>query len=209
MRFKDLPLGRTVQDFELMLNDFIDFDEVRIILEACSRFPYPRVLEIGMNLGKTTANIARFVRPLGGTIVGVDVQFTPNNIHPVQAGETPANILVGSEIPEELLPIVDIQLINPDLRYSLLGDSGVGSRRYDVIFIDGNHSVEGVKTDYEQALTLIRRNGIILFHDVWWDIEPPPVDGPLTLIKEIGGIVINKTHVATDSERLWDGTHQL
>ncbi len=37
---------------------------------------------------------------------------------------------------------------------------------YDFIFIDGDHSYEGVLNDYQAAVRLIARPGIIAFHDI-------------------------------------------
>lgn len=37
---------------------------------------------------------------------------------------------------------------------------------YDLIFIDGDHSYEGVKRDFENYRTLLSDRGVILFHDV-------------------------------------------
>lgn len=42
---------------------------------------------------------------------------------------------------------------------------------YDFIFIDGDHSYEGVKLDYENYKPLLREGGIIAFHDI---VEHPP-----------------------------------
>ncbi len=38
--------------------------------------------------------------------------------------------------------------------------------RYDMIFIDGNHTYEQVLRDYQNALRCLNRDGLILFHDV-------------------------------------------
>ena len=38
--------------------------------------------------------------------------------------------------------------------------------KFDAIFIDGDHSYEGVKRDYEHALPLLEEGGIIIFHDI-------------------------------------------
>ena len=38
--------------------------------------------------------------------------------------------------------------------------------KYDVIFIDADHSYEGVKKDYLNALNFIKPNGYIIFHDI-------------------------------------------
>ena len=38
--------------------------------------------------------------------------------------------------------------------------------KYDLIFIDGDHSYEGVKTDFNLYKDLLSDRGVILFHDV-------------------------------------------
>jgi len=42
----------------------------------------------------------------------------------------------------------------------------LGGRPIDVLFIDGDHSYQGVKSDYELYSPLVRRGGIIALHDV-------------------------------------------
>jgi len=37
---------------------------------------------------------------------------------------------------------------------------------YDLIFIDGDHSYEGVKIDFELYKELLSNRGVILFHDI-------------------------------------------
>jgi predicted O-methyltransferase YrrM len=39
-------------------------------------------------------------------------------------------------------------------------------RRVDYLFIDGDHTYEGVKMDYEMYSRLVRPGGIIAFHDI-------------------------------------------
>jgi len=38
--------------------------------------------------------------------------------------------------------------------------------KVDFLFIDGDHSYEGVKKDFEMYSTLVRKGGIIAFHDI-------------------------------------------
>ena len=42
----------------------------------------------------------------------------------------------------------------------------LGGNLLDVLYIDGDHSYEGVKTDYEMYSSLVRPGGLIVFHDV-------------------------------------------
>ncbi len=52
-----------------------------------------------------------------------------------------------------------------------------------------------MKNDYLAVMKRVADDGIIMFHDVWWDVQPPPVDGPLRLMRELGGVVLNMTHL--------------
>lgn len=39
-------------------------------------------------------------------------------------------------------------------------------RKLDFLFIDGDHTYEGVKMDFERYSPLVRKSGIIAFHDI-------------------------------------------
>jgi hypothetical protein len=47
----------------------------------------------------------------------------------------------------------------------ILQDSWMGSGNYDLIFIDGLHTAEQVKKDFENALKILSPNGFIVLHD--------------------------------------------
>lgn len=69
--------------------------------------------------------------------------------------------------------------------------------KIDLLFIDGDHSYEGVKTDFELYSKLLSDNGIIIIHDTDGDYEETLIisednkknhhrfDGPSKLIKEL------------------------
>lgn len=42
----------------------------------------------------------------------------------------------------------------------------LGDRKLDILFIDGNHTYNAVKQDYENYQGFVRQGGIILFHDI-------------------------------------------
>jgi cephalosporin hydroxylase len=42
----------------------------------------------------------------------------------------------------------------------------LGGRGVDLLFIDGDHSYQGVKTDFELYSPLVSKNGAIAFHDI-------------------------------------------
>ena len=49
----------------------------------------------------------------------------------------------------------------------------VGEVKYDFLFIDGDHSYDGVKKDFEMYSPLVRKGGIIVFHDVTYTSSDP------------------------------------
>jgi predicted O-methyltransferase YrrM len=46
------------------------------------------------------------------------------------------------------------------------------SRKIDLIFIDGDHSYEGVRRDWELFSPHLSEFGVAVFHDTAWDIDP-------------------------------------
>ena len=42
----------------------------------------------------------------------------------------------------------------------------MGDNKLDLLFIDGDHSYEGVKNDFELYSSLVKENGLICFHDI-------------------------------------------
>jgi cephalosporin hydroxylase len=44
--------------------------------------------------------------------------------------------------------------------------SRLGEREIDLLMIDGDHSFEGVKADFELYAPLVARGGFVAFHDI-------------------------------------------
>jgi predicted O-methyltransferase YrrM len=44
----------------------------------------------------------------------------------------------------------------------------------DILFIDGDHSYEGVKKDWEAFSPHVTEFGVVIFHDTLWDLQPDP-----------------------------------
>jgi predicted O-methyltransferase YrrM len=61
----------------------------------------------------------------------------------------------------------------------------------DYLFIDGDHTYEGVKKDFELYAPLVRRGGIIAFHDI---AEHPPATG--CEVSRLWNQVKSKNHYA-------------
>jgi predicted O-methyltransferase YrrM len=50
----------------------------------------------------------------------------------------------------------------------------LGGKKLDFLFIDGDHTYKGVKMDFEMYSPLVRKGGIIAFHDI---VPHPPESG--------------------------------
>jgi predicted O-methyltransferase YrrM len=56
------------------------------------------------------------------------------------------------------------------------GDAARGwDKKIDLIFIDGDHSYEGVKSDWDLFLPHLNEFGVVVFHDTLWDLRPDGV----------------------------------
>ena len=42
----------------------------------------------------------------------------------------------------------------------------IGNKKFDMLFIDGDHSYMGVKSDFDMYKSLVKNGGIIAFHDI-------------------------------------------
>jgi predicted O-methyltransferase YrrM len=64
---------------------------------------------------------------------------------------------------------VAVHLIDGDSRSIAVRDAvkaAIGGRPIDVLFIDGDHTYDGVRSDYVNYRELVRDGGVIAFHDI-------------------------------------------
>lgn len=121
--------------------------------------PHERVLEIGSLFGGTLWYWSRL--PAIKTLVSVDVPST----HPTVAeGVREARQQWAGWMSE--VDFVDVQADSHDLTIvehvrARLSDD------LDFVFIDGDHTYQGVKTDWLAWSPLVRPGGLVAFHDTW------------------------------------------
>lgn len=48
------------------------------------------------------------------------------------------------------------------------------NRNIDILFIDGDHSYEGAKLDWDLFSPFVKPFGSVVFHDTLWDLRPDP-----------------------------------
>ncbi|MBI5210003.1 MAG: glycosyltransferase [Elusimicrobia bacterium] len=127
------------------------------------------VIEIGTELGGTLFLFSRIAAP-GATLVSVDL---PGPLLGGGDGYCAARIPLYRSF---ALKGQTIHLVRGDSR-----DEGIlarvqellGGRKADLLFIDGDHSYDAVKSDFERYSPLVREGGMIAFHD----IVPDPSTG--------------------------------
>lgn len=103
------------------------------------------ILETGTRYGRSTMNLAKFC-PEGGRVVSIDIDQT-------NARKT------LERMPDYIKK--KVTLIEHDtntLDFTTLG-------KFDMVFIDGDHSADGVISDTLNAVKVLKPGGVIFWHD--------------------------------------------
>ena len=134
--------------------------EIRELLELVQPMQCERVLEIGSSKGGTLYLFSRIAAPTA-TLVTVDLPGHPFRGHYPRWKEPLYRSFAG---PEQTIALVrgDSHSAEAEARVR----AAVGAKPVDFLFIDGDHSYEGVKDDFERYRALVRPGGIIAFHDI-------------------------------------------
>jgi predicted O-methyltransferase YrrM len=111
-----------------------------------------RLVEIGTGRGGTTFLLSHAAAS-GSTLVTVDLRFDP----PL-ASALPLLAAAGSDI-------VTFQADSQAEATAAAVRAAAGGR-VDVLFVDGDHSCEGVRRDFALYSPLVRPGGLVAFHDI-------------------------------------------
>jgi predicted O-methyltransferase YrrM len=135
-------------------------EEILQLLAQVAELQPKVMLEIGTAVGGTIYLFSKVI-PSNGVIISLDLPGGP----------------FGGGYPDWKIPLYKsfarcnqkIHLIrcNSHDALSLLKIQEVtGGHAIDFLFIDGDHSYEGVKQDFQMYAPLVRKGGIIAFHDI-------------------------------------------
>lgn len=123
--------------------------------EACGN-----VLEIGTARGGTLFLLSHVV-PAGSRLVSLDLPATADGL-----GYPAWKRLLFRRFAPPATTVIPLQVDShlPDVptRVSQLLDN----RPLDLLFIDGDHSYDGVRTDFDHFAPLLRSGGLAAFHDI-------------------------------------------
>jgi SAM-dependent methyltransferase len=128
-------------------------DEAALLYRLARRVGAGRVVEIGRFKGGSTFLIAAALDP-GGQVWSYDVHV-------------PSPGLDGAALDRGLLEALRRYGLEDRVRL-IVGDSRTADPppdRCDLVLVDGDHSYEGVRADWERWRELVRSGGHVLFHD--------------------------------------------
>lgn len=135
---------------------FTPWIDVCVLLHMVRRYRPSTFLEIGTHRGVTTRMLAERFPTMSITTVDPGDQIPPQNRPSNQAGEY---------LPQQYIGELVCHLPNVEVVKTRFLDIQWGNRRFDMIFVDGNHSLPEVLLDSQAALRLVSSPGVILWHD--------------------------------------------
>lgn len=128
-------------------------DELFPLLDKIAALAPKRVCEIGTSAGGTLYLLTRVSHPQA-LVISIDVVIPPN-------AEAARNRMVLSG--QRLVSIRGDSHAEATLRRV---ETLLAGEKLDVLFIDGDHSYEAVRGDFERYAPLVRRGGLIALHDI-------------------------------------------
>jgi predicted O-methyltransferase YrrM len=127
--------------------------EILQLLKRVRPLDLQTACEIGAAGGGTTFLLSRVARA-DALIVSIDRNVPPGLARAAELWARPGQVAVtmsGNSQSEKT--VRDVQAL-------------LGRRKLDLLFIDGDHSYEGVSRDYLLYRELVRPGGLIAFHDI-------------------------------------------
>jgi predicted O-methyltransferase YrrM len=131
-------------------------ERLRLYQLALALPPKARALEIGSHLGSSALFLCAGLHRKGGGLVCVDTWM--NDAMTEQARDTyPAFKANTREFASMITPV---RKMSGDLTSDDIGGA------LDLVFIDGDHSEAGVRTDFLKVKDIVKIGGFVAFHDV-------------------------------------------
>jgi len=130
------------------------WSEITALLHAVAELKPSCVMEIGRGGGGTLFLFAAVSDPRA-TILSVDLEAPRDWKVPIYQSFAQ---------PGQRIALLEADSHDPKTRGRVL--ELLQGRGLDFLFIDGDHSYDGVKKDFEMYAPLVNRGGIIAFHDI-------------------------------------------
>src|SRR6185312_12547400 len=146
--------GYTIEPFQRR-------DEIQKLLHILDINKPKTVLEIGTANGGTLFLFCKIAAP-DATIISIDLPNGPFGGKFYPRWKTPVYKSFGQENQDVHLLRND----SHDMETLNQVKSILGKKQVDFLFIDGDHTYEGVKKDFEMYSPLVAEGGMIAFHDI-------------------------------------------
>jgi len=187
---RQLSACRTAEDYlayirPLLPPSQID-SEIIALLGLAAAHQVRRVLEIGTAQGGTTFLLSRSIPTVEWT---TSIDLCPRHTSVLRFFNEPARTfhsLAGSSRDPKILQSVTRLL---------------GGIPLDLLFIDGDHSYEGVAADFQSYRPFLRQGGLVVFHDI---VEASDTGSPTSGHRWVGGVPRFWNEVKTRGLRSWE-----
>ena len=135
-------------------------EELVKLVEDVTRLQPATVLEIGTSMGGTLYLWTRLARP-DALIISVDLPGGKFG-----GGYSPLRTPLYQRFAREQQQLHLLRASSHDESTIAEVRRLLGARSVDFLFIDGDHTYEGVKQDWEMYSPLVRQGGLVAFHDI-------------------------------------------
>jgi predicted O-methyltransferase YrrM len=135
-------------------------EELTRLFDIVSGLQAKNALEIGTCTGGTLFMTCRVADP-GATVISVDLpggRFGRGYLWPRK--------LVYRHFAKDNQALHLLRKNSHDRKTFALVRSLLGDKPLDFLFIDGDHTYDGVRADFEMYAPLVREGGIVAFHDI-------------------------------------------
>jgi predicted O-methyltransferase YrrM len=141
------------------------------------------ILEIGCYEGRGTCWMLENMLSDTGTITCIDPFLGVDNPEQVSPGlrYKPLEDRFNYNVAISKKSTQTVNVI-PSGSYTALATLITAGKQYDFIYVDGDHTGEGALTDACMSWGLLRKGGIMLFDDYFWDHAPDILDRPKAAI---------------------------
>ncbi|HSA06124.1 MAG TPA: class I SAM-dependent methyltransferase [Candidatus Gastranaerophilales bacterium] len=130
----------------------------------------PIALEIGSYLGASGCFLAKGLKGFNGRLYCVDTW--QNNAMDEPERDT------FNEFTQNIKKYTDIIIPLKGKSCKVVEEFRKTGKNIDLLFIDGDHSYESCKTDWDLYSPLLNKNAVVIFHDTGW------AEGAQRVIKE-------------------------
>jgi cephalosporin hydroxylase len=137
--------------------------ELRALLELLAQAPPRTVLEIGTGRGGTLFLFASVAQP-DALLVSIDDPSAEGMFGGKRAYKRRAHLYRALGTPGQRVVFFAADS-HSDATHARVVEA-LGGERLDFLFIDGDHTREGVEADFRMYSTLVRSGGLVAFHDI-------------------------------------------